>query len=307
MMAVLNVVLPVFLLVLLGYAMTRFQVLEAEHFNGISRYILRIGMPILIFRALVSQPLHETLDARYLLAYALASVGGFLLTMWLMKKRAQPPVLAVLHGLSGGMANSGFIGYPLLLLSIGEVAGRFFAMNVLVENILILPLALILIDWYGQHNSQISATLLRIIKNLSRNPMMQALFAGVLWQLLGLDLPIFLERTLNIASGATTTLALIIIGSSLFGMKMRGAWRSTALAASGSLLVMPLLAALFLSAFDVERDVFYAGVLLAFAPAPSIYVIFGRQHGFEQETAAVMLFTTLCSIVPISLVLWLWH
>ena len=37
-------------------------------------------------------------------------------------------------------SNTGFIGYPLLSMVIGDAAGSYFAMNVLVENMLLIPL-----------------------------------------------------------------------------------------------------------------------------------------------------------------------
>ena len=50
------------------------------------------------------------------------------------------------HALGGSISNSAFIGYPLVTLALGPVAVVAMALNMIVENILMMPLTLALAE-----------------------------------------------------------------------------------------------------------------------------------------------------------------
>lgn len=307
MSAIFNIILPVFLLIALGFALVRFEWLQRSHIDGIGQFLIRIGMPALIFHTISTRPIREMIDPVYLGGYTAASLFCFVAMWRFSRRRGQPPVLSVLNGLAGGMANSGFVGYPLLSMAIGSGAAVFFAMNVLVENLLILPLMFILIDLAQDGSQSMGVMLKRIVLNLMKNPIILSLLVGLLVSFFGLPVPSVLAKITSMLSAATAPLALLVIGAGLFGLSVRGNVKELLLIASGCLLLMPLLTVLFLWLLGADRDTLYTGALLASVPTPSIYAVFGRLHGFGQQTAAVMLMTTLASVLPIFLVLWLWH
>ncbi|MDO4228016.1 MAG: AEC family transporter [Neisseria sp.] len=213
----------------------------------------------------------------------------------------------MLNGLGTGMSNTGFIGYPLLLMAVGAPAGVFFAMNALIENILILPLMFVLIDLAKGGHADIAATLLRIAKNLLKNPIIMALLIALVFAVGNIHVPAVLEKLSTMLASATSPLALFVIGSSLYGLEIRGNIKDISFIAAGKLLLFPALVVACLWLFGADKDTLFAGALLASVPMASMYAIFGQQYGFERQTAAAMLAVTIISFFSVSLVLLLGH
>ncbi|MDO5640229.1 MAG: AEC family transporter [Neisseria sp.] len=306
MLAILTITTPIFIIMAMGYFAVRFEFFTRDQLSGMGKFVIRVGLPMLVFSAIATRPIADVMNVTYLLGYALASLLSFMAGWGISKWRGQDGVLAALNGLGTGMSNTGFIGYPLLAMAIGGPAAVFFAMNVLVENMLILPLMFVLID-AARGGANIGALLLRIAKNLLKNPIIVALLVALVFAVFGIPVPAVVERVTSMLASASSPLALFVIGGGLYGMKVRGGLTDVAVMTSGKLLLFPLLVVSCLWLFGADADTIFAGALLASVPMASMYPLFGLQYGFERQTAAAMLITTLLSFFSISLVLMIGH
>ena len=199
-------------------------------------------------------------------------------------------------------SNTGFIGYPLLSMVIGDAAGSYFAMNVLVENMLLIPLFFILADSAGGDGGRLK-NLAAVLKNLLKNPIILAQFAAVPFAFGWLPLPAALLKTAGVLSAGSGPVALFVIGGSLVGLRLGGRLADIFLLTAGKLLLFPLLVVGLLLLFGASRDMLFAGALLACVPMASMVAIIHAQYGHEQRGAAIMLLTTVLSFASISLVL----
>lgn len=307
MNAILNITLPIFLLISLGFASLRFGLFTREQISGIGQFLLRIGLPVLVFNAISSRPLREVIQPTYLIGYTLASVLTFFIIYRCCIRIGLPQKLSALNGIGSGFSNSGFVGYPLLIMaSDAHTAGQFFAMNVLTENVIMLPLLFILLDW-DKTRGNIAGSLRPIALNLLRNPIIIALILGLPFGLGFIQLPVFAQKTFGMLANSTAPLALFVIGASLYGLKIRGNGLHMFITTTGKILLMPTLAYICLWLLNAPRDVLMIGTLLACTPSPSLYALLGRQYQFESETASVLFLTTICSFIPMALVLAWWH
>ncbi|UOO80937.1 AEC family transporter [Uruburuella testudinis] len=306
MLAILTITTPIFIIMAMGYFAVRFEFFTREQLAGMGKFVIRVGLPMLVFHAIATRPLADVLNITYLAGYALASLLSFAAGWGISKWRGQDAALAALNGLGTGMSNTGFIGYPLLAMAVGAPAGVFFAMNVLVENMLILPLMFVLID-AARGGANIGALLWRIAKNLSKNPIIIALAVSLVFAVLGIPVPAVLEKVTAMMASASSPLALFVIGGGLYGLKVRGNLTDIVVITGGKLLLFPVLVVSCLWLFGADADTMFAGALLASVPMASMYPLFGLQYGYERQTAAAMLVTTLLSFFSISLVLMLGH
>ncbi|WP_230470931.1 transporter [Kingella kingae] len=128
--------------------------------------------------------------------YTLASLLAFAIGYWLSVRRKCPHKLAALNGLAAGQANSGFVGYPLLsVASNANTASVYFPMNVLTENIVIMPLLLILLSWEKSHN-HLGSGLKKIGKTILTNPIIIALLCALPFAFGWFTLPTFAQEPL---------------------------------------------------------------------------------------------------------------
>ena len=94
----------------------------------------------------------------------------------------------------------GFVGYPVMLLAFPDQAGLVLALNTTVENLLIIPLSLVLFELVetrcpaGPFGRKVAKALAGVLAR----PYMIGLLAGLAWSLAGLPLPEAADRTLGI-------------------------------------------------------------------------------------------------------------
>lgn len=147
MLQVLSITTPIFILIGLGFLATRSGLVSREQINGMGRFVITLALPALVIKALLERPLHEVFDRNYLLAYGLGSLAlfvlGFLFARLLRRDSISGSSITAL-GMS--MSNSGFIGYPIVALVVGETAAVGLALGMLVENLLMFPLGLMLAE-----------------------------------------------------------------------------------------------------------------------------------------------------------------
>ncbi|WP_107851682.1 AEC family transporter [Oceanimonas marisflavi] len=307
MLAVMSITAPIFMLIALGYGAVRLRLVPGEALPGMGRFVLFFAMPALIFHTLSELSVHEVIEPGYLLAYAGGSLLllalGLGLTIRIMKKKA---VLGALQSMGMVVPNSAFFGYPVLLQVFGEAPARAFALALLVENLLIIPLALAVLE-FSAHREQ-GASPGRVLRALParilKNPLILAIMAGALASAIGLTLPAPLVTGLELLGRASAAVALFVIGGSLVGSTLRDKLSDMSLVMLGKLVMHPLLVALmvwWLPPFDPDLQL--AVILMAAMPMMSMYPIIGEQYGQRRFAAATLLLTTCAAFVSLSVIL----
>lgn len=146
MLSILAVTAPIYL-IMLSYAAVRGGLFAAADMRVMGRLVIYFCLPALLFRTLAQPPLADILNRAYIAAYAagsLVTLGAF---TWLARAVLRRPLpLAAMFGLGAASSNSGFVGYPIAMQLLGPPAGVALALTMLVENLLVIPLALVIAD-----------------------------------------------------------------------------------------------------------------------------------------------------------------
>ena len=312
MLDILAITGPIYLCIALGWLATRTGLFERGDMRVLGQFVLYIALPALLFDAVGKRPIGDILDGHYLGVYAVGGLATIALGLaWTRRVARQAPLPAVMQTMGMSCPNSGFVGYPINLLVLGgSSAAVILGMNMLVENLLFIPVLLALADSAGGGRHW-RAVLRGVAAGLWRNPLVLALAAGLVAALLGLKLPAPIERTVSLLAQASAALSLFVIGGSLAGLRIKGLGAQVAQIAAGKLLVHPLLtvgALLALEALGMPPmdAALRTGVVLAAAcPMFGIYPILAQKHGHDGLAAAALLGTTVASFFTISAALWL--
>ena len=236
MLQIFNITAPIFFIIGLGYGAVRFGVFRFEELRGTAKFVMKVGLPALVFFAIAAKPANEVFNAVYLAGYAAATLAAFFIGWLFGRLRGGDSRLAALSGFSMSFSNTGFIGYPLLSMVIGDAAGGYFAMNVLVENMLLIPLFFILADSADGDGGRLK-NLAAVLKNLLKNPIILAQFAAVPFAFGWLPLPAALLKTAGVLSAGSGPVALFVIGGSLVGLRLGGRLADIFLLTAGKLLL----------------------------------------------------------------------
>lgn len=305
---ILGITGPIYLAIALGFFCTRQGIFAKADMQVFGKFTIQLALPALLFNALSQRSVAEILNIHYLLAYASGSllviaVGFF----WARKVQGQSLSYSSMMAMGMSCPNSGFVGYPIVLLSFGPVAGVALALNMVVENFLLLPLLMAIADADGGPPGQKKALLWQTLKNLLRNPMIIGIVAGFLFSLSGWQMPAPLGRTINLFAQSSAVLSLFVIGGSLVGLKAQGLQGTVMPIALGKLVLHPLaMWAVLMWLVPIGDPALRGAALLTGAmPMLGIYTILNQRHGHGTVSAAALLVTTVASFFTLSGLLWL--
>lgn len=301
MLAVLSITAPIFILIGLGFFSARIALVNRDQVRGMGTFVIYFALPSLVFKALAERSLSEVLNGPYLAAYAMASLSLFGIGL-LLARRWRGLDLSSSAILAMGMAvpNSGFVGYPIAVMVIGPTAALAMALGMLVENLLMIPLALAIAE-AGRQDGQGWTVVRETALRLLRNPLIIAIVLGLGMSLLELRLPVVPARVIEMLAAASAPVALFVIGATLNGMKAGGMAADLAQTSIGKLILHPLLMFAALSLVPgVDPLLMVAGVLFASAPMLSVFPILGQRFGLEERCAAALVGCTVLAFFSIS-------
>ena len=311
MLHILAITGPLYLIIALGYAVTRLGMFARADMRVFGKFVMHLALPAMLFNALSQRPVSEVLSLHYMGAYALACgmvlALGFAWTRWVARRSMS---FSSMVAMGMGCPNSGFVGYPVLLLVLGApVASVSLALNMVVENLLLIPVLLALAD-LGERGEDGQAAWHAVVwqslKALARNPMLWGVVAGLAASAVGLRVPEPVSRTLQLVAQASGALSLLVIGGSLVGLHTQGTLRTVAQISVGKLVLHPLAMLLVLTwLVPVPDPALHRAALLSCAmPMLGIYAILSQRHGHEGVSSAALLVTTVASFFTLSALLW---
>lgn len=296
---------PIFGLIAIGWAAVRFGAFDRAHLPALARFVIAFCLPALLWKVLSQRHPAEVADPRFLAAYAIGSLAALAVGLAWARSQRQPRDRAAMTGMGFSCANTAFIGHPLALQVVGPEASIAFALVLLVENFLMLPLCLALADSarpgpdgrpqpFGRAFGQ-------AVWDLRKNPIVLGVCAGLLTGAIGLGLPGTLGRVVDLLGAGSAAASLFFIGGSLAGLRLGGQVGQVGAVAVGKLLVHPLAVAgaLWLCG-PVAPALQWSGVVMAAAPMLGIYPVLGQRYGLQQVNAAALLGATVAAFVTLT-------
>lgn len=314
MLKILVITGPIYLLILIGAITVRFGLFQKADMRVFGQFVLNLALPCLMFNALSERNLQEIINLTYLGGYALGTLMLLSLgLLWARRITGLGAAASVYTAMGMTCPNTGFIGFPILLLTLPAVAPTAFALNLIVENLLVIPLLLLMAESVTQVGANRRQIIGQLARRLLANPLVLAIVAGSLAAGLQLRLPEPMSRAITLLAQASIAVSLLVIGGTLVGLPLKGmGWRVIPIVL-GKLVLHPLIvlgAFLLLGALDVASittELKQAGILMAAMPSMSIYPILAQRHGQEGVSAAALLATTLGSFFTLNLLIWLIH
>lgn len=302
MLDILAITGPIFILIAVGYAAVRSGLFAKSDTRALGAFVINIALPAVLFKALSQRAFGDVVDGGFLAAYIVGSLAALGFGLLVARRvRAQPMPKAAMVGMGMAMSNTAFIGFPVGLQLFGQSAAVALALAMIVENLIMLPLILMLAERGGGGGRL--AVLRQTLTRLLKNPIVLAIVAGFVAAGLGWQPPTIAAKAIDMAAMASAPVALFAIGGALVGQKVRGMVGDLSLIAAGKLLIHPLAVfAMLLVLPPMDPTLQLAAVLFASAPMFTIYPIFGQKYGQEGMCAAALVVTTLLSFVTLSVV-----
>jgi malonate transporter len=304
MQALLDVILPVFFVVGLGYAVVWRKVFSTVAVDGLMTYTQNFAIPCLLFMALIKIDLGQAYSFRLMGSYYIGAASGFALgflgARYIFKRSAEDSVAI---GFVSLFSNSVMMG-----LAITE---RAYGVDALVANFAIVSLHAPFCYFVGITAMEIAKSdgdsIAQVAHNVGKSMMKNALFIAILLGLLvnitDVTLPMAFLLGTNMVATTALPAALFGMGGVLYQYRPEGDFGAIAWVVGISLLVHPAIVWSLGQLWDLSISELRSAVLTsAMAPGINCYIFASIYNRAKRVAASGVLIATALSVLTI----WCW-
>lgn len=305
MPAILPLMFPILFLIGLGFLAVKTGYASAAQIDGLAGFVVNFALPAIIFSTFTGQHLAETINIPYLAVYASGSMIAFAAVFVLMRFVLRRPLTTAAIGALGGTgSNTGFIGFPVASLVIGAPAFVAMPLTMLVENILVIPLALTLAEFGRNGGSSVSSLLAGTVRRLAAMPLIWAIFAGTALSFADVAVPDLMANAVDLLGRASAPVALFVVGGVVAGLNRGDVTADLGPVVIGKLVVHPLaVAGMLLVIPGVPAGLAACAIVFASASMLTIYPVLARRYALETKAAAALIIATVAGLFTVSAVL----
>lgn len=303
-LSILTIVLPIFALILAGWLARRLGVLGPQSTTELNRFVVYLALPALIFDVVAHVSWAEIWLPGFIAVFGLSCVLLFGLTLWLRWRGGRHLADAAIDALNTSYANTGFMGFPLVLVCFGREGLAPTLIASIIVVCVLFAFTIVLIEIGLQPQASRGALARKVGGSLARNPLIIAPIAGALFPISGLHPPAGLDSFLKLLGGAASPCALIALGLFLAAERKSEtpAQGGTALLVGLKMLLQPLLGWLLaVYVFELDETLTHLAVLLAALPTGTGPFMLAELYQRDaQVTSRVILISTVVSLVTVS-------
>jgi predicted permease len=307
---VFSALLPVVLLIAIGFIAARAGWIRAEASRDLSNLVFMVLTPALLFRTMSTVHV-EQLNFKPVAVYFVAALllYGSLLAWQGVSQRAA--VLA----LAATFSNTVMIGIPLIGLAYGQAGLVTLFTLISVHSLVLLTVATVALELITAHDERqqgqsgqrsMVLTVLAAVKNGVIHPVPLPIIIGLLFAQTGLVLPEVVDRPFQLLGNAFGPVALVLVGVTLtqveVGPHLRGALGITLM----KNLCLPALMAGLGWAWGMSGMPYAVMVVAASLPMGANVFLFAQRYEVAQElVTAGMTVSTVLGLATISAVMFL--
>lgn len=307
MSALLDVILPVFLVIGFGFAAARARLFDERAVDGVMRFAQNFAVPCLLFRSIAQLDLAGAYDIGLFASFYAGALSGFALGFLGARHifgRSATDAVAI--GFACMFSNSLLLGLPITerAYGAGALAGNYAIIS--IHSPLLYAIGITAMELARNHGSGLPAPAVagQVLRAIFSQPLVLGIIAGFAVNLSGLPLPGFFWASVDMMIRAAIPAALFGLGGVLHRYRPEGDRYAIAMVCAVALVVHPAITfGLGRLAFGLDTAQMRSAVITgAMAPGVNAY-LFAHMYGAAKRVAAsAVLLATAGSIGTV----WLW-
>jgi len=290
----LNVVTPVFILVVIGYFVGPRIKIEAR---SLSRTAYFVFIPAFVFNIISEAKIDSELALQMLSFILVAQIAVALLGFMVGKALRQSREITAAFVVIATFGNVGNFGLPLIVFRLGETARTYatvyFVATVFISFVICVGVA----SW--ARSGGVTA-----VFSVFKTPALIALIPALVFNITDVEVPIFLSRLSGLLGQAMIPVMLITLGVQMGEIPKIKINFNVFAASTVRLIGGPVLALLIVPYFGLEGLERSTGILQAAMPAAVLASIIALEYKLLPEfVTTTVLFSTLYSILTLTVIL----
>ena len=304
MSALLDVIIPVFLIIGFGYCTVWARLFSMDTIDGLMKFSQNFAIPVLLFNAIAKVDLVNIFDFNLFFSFYIGATAGFLIgflgSHYLFKRSLEDSVAI---GFCCLFSNTVMLGLPITERAYGQDALQHNFAIVSIHAPFCYFLGITVMELIKSTEKSISKKSVIIFKAMFSNALVVGILLGFLVNISGINLAKSIQASIDMITAVALPAALFGMGGILYQYKPEGDIGPIIMICIVSLLIHPAIAwvsGLNLALSDMQLR--SAVITAAMAPGINTYV-FANMYGRAKRVASTgVLFSTALSIGTV----WVW-
>lgn len=296
MIAFLQALLPVILIVAVGWGMAERRFIGEHVWRALERLVYFLFFPALIISVLAKASFDKVpvgMALSLVIAQAALGLVGILAIGQRSTNRAGNPEKGSI--IQSNVRWNTFIGLSIAGAMFGADGLALMALAVAILTSFANVISVWALTHYAENNDGQKP---RVWLDMSRNPLILACIAGIMLNILGIRPTGMVEYSLELLGQASIALGLLIVGSAINVQSFRRTGSTTLVWSAVRLLGLPaaaIIAAMFLELSDLEWAIMI--IATATPTASSGYILARQLGGDAQLSANLITVQTIAAII----------
>jgi malonate transporter and related proteins len=305
---ILNVIIPIFALMGVGFLAVRFKLYPAEGVKGLVAFVNNFATPCLLFNAMADADFGTAFNVAIIAPFYIGALFCLFFGAFLSAKLfGSRPGESVSAGFSAMFTNTVMVGIPVVQRAYGDAAMPVVFSIITFHASLLITVGMLTMELVRRDGAPISHALRNAGIRMVQNPLLWGVALGIVFNLSDLPMPEPADAFLTMMAGAVLPAALFGLGGALNAYRLQENWRQSAVMSALKLIAQPLIAyTLMVPVLRVDPTIARYGVLLAAMPAGINVYVFATYYNRAINVASnTVLISTVASILTISVWLYL--
>ena len=308
MLDVLNISIPFFALIFLGFGAHAIGFIDVAGARTMSKFAFYVTLPPFMFLKITASDPAAILNWGFIWRYESSTILIYLAAALIAQLLFRLGRLeSGIFGLNVAYPNYGYMGIPLAILAFGDEAALPMALILFADTIVLLTLTACFVS--GNEGGPFAA-IKRISLTMIANPLVIAVLAGLLFSASGLILPKIPQQFGTLLAGAAAPVALFALGATLFGQPVKAAAAEVSAISLLKLILHPLLVALFFLGLPGQEPLWVKVAILSscLPVAANVFMLANHYGAYTGRTASAILMSTALASVTVPMILyWLFY
>ena len=308
MIDVINLALPFFGLIFIGFACGKIKQIPDTALAWMNFFIIYVALPALFYRILAQTPLAQLAQIDFVFATTLGTFWAFAVAFAIgIAIRGGRIDEATIAGLAGGYGNIGYMGPGLALATLGPKAAVPVALIFCFDTLLLFSLVPFMMALASPQKKSVASVAKEVAKRIGTNPMVIATVLGIISAAIHFKPPVALDRLMQFLQNAAAPCALFTLGVTVALRPLKKMPWEVPFLTAGKLVLHPIIVFLLLSLFGPFDQLWVDTAVLMAALPPALNVfIFARQYDtWVEEASSAVLVGTIVSVLTLTSVMWM--
>lgn len=297
-------VVPIFLVIILGYLLMRFGFFTEEFVKIADKYVFKVALPVLLFKQIATADIHNEFDLKFVL-FCMGTTTIIFMGIWLLARiflKDKDMVGAFSQAAARGSAAILGIAFIENIYGSSGMGPLMIVSAVPLYNIY----SVIILTFSAKDRTKGKGAIKKAFLGILKNPIIIGIFLGLPFSLIGIKIPVIPLKAMTSVANTATPIALLVVGAGFKGKQAIAKVKPALVATFIKLVALPGIFLPIAIALGFRDASLVAIVVMLGSPTTvTCYIMAKNMDNDEVLSASIIVLATLLSAVTLTFFVYL--